>query len=71
LIFLREKGETVRWQPVSPTLMAHLRRHAEHHDAPPGGKPLGATTTSGRAWASTCPGWRPSRSARTGCATPP
>lgn len=22
LIFLREKGETVRWQPVSPTLMA-------------------------------------------------
>ena len=24
LILLREKGETVRWQPVSPTLMAHL-----------------------------------------------
>ena len=22
LILLREKGETVRWQPVSPTLMA-------------------------------------------------
>ena len=21
LIFLREKGQTVRWQPVSPTLM--------------------------------------------------
>ncbi|MGH3624180.1 MAG: tyrosine-type recombinase/integrase, partial [Sciscionella sp.] len=30
LIFLREKGDTVRWQPVSPTLMAHLHRHAEH-----------------------------------------
>ena len=40
LIFLREKGETVRWQPVSPTLMAHLRRHAEHHDTPPGGQLL-------------------------------
>jgi integrase len=24
LILLREKGETVRWQPVSPTLMAAL-----------------------------------------------
>jgi integrase len=24
LIQLREKGETVRWQPVSPTLMSHL-----------------------------------------------
>ena len=24
LIRLREKGETVRWQPVSPTLMSHL-----------------------------------------------
>ncbi len=29
LIQLREKGETVRWQPVSPTLMAHLLAHAE------------------------------------------
>ncbi|MDP9792912.1 integrase [Catenuloplanes nepalensis] len=27
LIFLREKGGTVRWQPVSPTLMQHLLRH--------------------------------------------
>jgi integrase/recombinase XerC len=26
LIRLREKGETVRWQPVSPTLMRHLVR---------------------------------------------
>lgn len=35
LIQLREKGETVRWQPVSPTLMTHLRAHAERHDTPP------------------------------------
>ncbi|WP_300017760.1 site-specific integrase [Pseudonocardia sp.] len=27
LIRLREKGETVRWQPVSPTLMRRLREH--------------------------------------------
>ena len=33
LIFLREKGETVRWQPVSPTLMTHLLAHAEHRGA--------------------------------------
>lgn len=26
---LREKGETVRWQPVSPTLMRHLLIHHE------------------------------------------
>jgi integrase/recombinase XerC len=29
LIWLREKGETVRWQPVSPTLMRHLLIHAQ------------------------------------------
>jgi site-specific recombinase XerC len=29
LIFLREKGGTSRWQPVSPTLMRHL---VAHHD---------------------------------------
>jgi integrase/recombinase XerC len=29
LIFLREKGGTVRWQPVSPTLMTHLHQHAD------------------------------------------
>lgn len=28
LIRLREKGGTERWQPVSPTLMTHLRSHA-------------------------------------------
>jgi integrase len=27
LIFLREKGGTSRWQPVSPTLMRHLLTH--------------------------------------------
>ena len=32
LVFLREKAGTVRWQPVSPTLMAHLQQHAgERH----------------------------------------
>ncbi|WP_344412648.1 site-specific integrase [Amycolatopsis minnesotensis] len=29
LVQLREKGETVRWQPVSPTLMRHLISHNE------------------------------------------
>jgi integrase/recombinase XerC len=29
LIRLHEKGGTVRWQPVSPTLMSHLVAHAE------------------------------------------
>jgi len=33
LIYLREKGETVRWQPVSPTLMTHLLAHVEQRDA--------------------------------------
>ena len=34
LILLREKGETHRWQPVSPTLMAALVRHAGERHAP-------------------------------------
>jgi integrase/recombinase XerC len=34
LILLREKGETFRWQPVSPTLMAALAKHAEDRNAP-------------------------------------
>jgi integrase len=34
LIILREKGQTVRWQPVSPTLMAHLIHHADERGAP-------------------------------------
>jgi integrase len=33
LILLQEKGETVRWQPVSPTLMTHLHEHAEQRGA--------------------------------------
>jgi integrase/recombinase XerC len=40
LIFLREKGGTVRWQPVSPTLMAHLQQHAALRHAPPDGQLL-------------------------------
>jgi integrase/recombinase XerC len=37
LIMLREKGETFRWQPVSPTLMAALVKHAEDRNAPADG----------------------------------
>jgi integrase/recombinase XerC len=37
LILLREKGETFRWQPVSPTLMAGLVQHAEDRNAPSDG----------------------------------
>ncbi len=33
LVLLREKGETVRWQPVSPTLMARLLQHARERHA--------------------------------------
>jgi integrase/recombinase XerC len=33
LIRLREKGETERWQPVSPTLMRHLVNHAQQRGA--------------------------------------
>ena len=40
LILLREKGETVRWQPVSPTLMACLVRHGEDRHAPADGQLL-------------------------------
>ena len=40
LILLREKGETVRWQPVSPTLMARLVRHGQERPAPDGGRLL-------------------------------
>jgi integrase len=40
LIRLREKGETVRWQPVSPTLMARLVEHGQDRYAPPGGQLL-------------------------------
>ena len=40
LVLLREKGETVRWQPVSPTLMARLAEHARERHALPGGQLL-------------------------------
>jgi integrase len=40
LIPLREKGETVRWQPVSPTLMARLTEHGRQRYAPPDGQLL-------------------------------
>ena len=40
LILLREKGDTVRWQPVSPTLMRHLQAHAANRHAPATGQPL-------------------------------
>ncbi|MEV4207793.1 tyrosine-type recombinase/integrase [Nocardia salmonicida] len=34
LVYLREKGGSDRWQPVSPTLMSHLTTHADHHQTP-------------------------------------
>jgi hypothetical protein len=40
LIRLREKGETVRWQPVSPTLMARLIQHGQQRHALPDGQLL-------------------------------
>jgi integrase len=39
LILLREKGGTERWQPVTPTLMAGLLRHARERGAS-GAEPL-------------------------------
>jgi integrase/recombinase XerC len=36
LILLHEKGDTVRWQPVSRTLMTHLQNHAQDRRAPSG-----------------------------------
>jgi integrase len=35
LIRLQEKGETVRWQPISPTLMRYLQRHISERPASP------------------------------------
>jgi integrase len=40
LVLLWEKGETVRWQPVSPTLMARLVEHGRERHAPPDGQLL-------------------------------
>jgi integrase len=40
LIRLRETGETVRWQPVSPTLMGRLVEHGRERHAPLDGQLL-------------------------------
>ena len=40
LVLLREKGETVRWQPVSPTLTARLVEHGRERHAPADGRLL-------------------------------
>ncbi|MEU6585933.1 site-specific integrase [Nocardia sp. NPDC046763] len=40
LVLLREKGQTERWQPVSPTLMRHLLAHARERGAPRSGQLL-------------------------------
>jgi integrase/recombinase XerC len=40
LILLREKGDTIRWQPVSPTLIRHLQAHAVNRHAPTTGQLL-------------------------------
>jgi integrase/recombinase XerC len=81
LIRLREKGETVRWQPVSPTLMTYLQQHAKHRGAPADGafcatstggrSPHAATITCGCASAAISRGWPPSRSAPIGYGTRP
>jgi integrase/recombinase XerC len=52
LIRLREKGETIRWQPVSPTLMTRLVQHGRDRHAPADGQllryPTGQPITSRR-----------------------
>ncbi len=40
LVQLHEKGETVRWQPVSPTLMSHVLAHGESRGGLAPGRPL-------------------------------
>ena len=40
LIRMHEKGDTVRWQPVSPTLMEHLQLHVRERGAPTTGRLL-------------------------------
>ena len=40
LVLLREKGETVRWQPVSPTIMARLIALGRERHAPDDGQLL-------------------------------
>ena len=76
LIRLRQKGETVRWQPVSPTLMARLTEHGRggtprragscSATATGGPSPPAALTACGPASAASCRGSAPGRSACTG-----
>jgi integrase len=40
LILLREKGDTTRWQPISPSLMVNLHDHAQTRGALRGGRLL-------------------------------
>ncbi|MEY8042610.1 tyrosine-type recombinase/integrase [Saccharopolyspora cebuensis] len=40
LMRLREKANSLRWQPVSPTLMAHLTAHAAYRGTRTGGQVL-------------------------------
>ncbi|WP_433492459.1 tyrosine-type recombinase/integrase [Nocardia grenadensis] len=40
LVFLREKNDSDRWQPVSPTLMQYLLDHAAERGSPPSGQLL-------------------------------
>jgi integrase/recombinase XerC len=47
LVLLKEKGSTMRWQPVSPTLMSHLITHAESRGGLDSGNRL-LRYTSGR-----------------------
>jgi integrase len=48
LIRLREKGETVRWQPVSPTLMSHSSPTAKAGADPATASACCDTPTAGR-----------------------
>jgi site-specific recombinase XerD len=40
LVLLHEKGDTTRWQPVSPTLIRHLLDHTRTRGADPSGRLL-------------------------------
>ncbi len=74
LIQLREKNDSVRWQPASPTLIASLLAHRQHRgNGKPTPNPCCATTTATRsttASATDSPGSPPATSPPTGYATP-
>lgn len=80
-ILLREKGETARWQPVSPTLIRHLiAHHDERGNGDPNNNccatraatrsPAAAMTTSSAVSGPNSRGRGHRRSASTGSATP-